>query len=75
MAELFTSLPASPVLRAFVQYLTAFCSRLEAASNVISRTFVRQIGPDKPVKLREIPPEAVGGGIFDSVFNITSDQK
>ena len=34
MAELFNSLPAAPELRTFVKYLTAFCSRLVAASDV-----------------------------------------
>ena len=57
------------------------CIRLEAASDVISRTFVGPIVPNKPVEFRdprlncsrEFPPEAVGGGIFDSFFRITSD--
>ena len=67
MVELFDTLLAAPVLRIFVQYLTAFCSRSEAASDVISSTFVGPIVPDKCVKYRdihlnrsrEIPPEAV----------------
>ena len=73
MAELLDSLLAAPILHTFVQYLIAFYSRSEAASDV---TFVRFVGPiayEKRVKFRypglncsrEIPPEAVGGGIFD----------
>ena len=73
MAELFDSLPTAPVLRTFAQYLIAFCSRLETASDVISGRFVGSIICDEDVKFhdphlnhsREIPPEAVGGGIFD----------
>ena len=34
----------------FVQYLIAFCSQLEAGSDVISSRFVRPIVPDKYVK-------------------------
>ena len=72
--------PAAPILRTFVQYLIAFCSRPEAASDVISGRFVRPIVPDKYIKFgyprlnnsREMPPEAVGSGIFDSSFTITS---
>ena len=52
--------------------------RQEAASDVISSTFVRPIALDKSVKFRdpclnrspEIPPEAVGGGIFCTVFSL-----
>ena len=59
-------------LRTFVQYLTAFCSRLETVNDVISGTFVRPVVHDKRVKSRaprlnhsrEIQTEAVGGGIF-----------
>ena len=36
VADLLDSLPAAPVLRTFVQYLIALCSRLEAACDVIS---------------------------------------
>ena len=47
-----------------------------AASDLISGIFVGPIVPDKPVKFhdpclnqsREIPPEAVKGSIFDSIF-------
>ena len=67
----------------FVQYLIAFCSRPEALSDVISSRFVRPIVLNKCLKFcdpclnhfREIPPEAVGGGIFDSFFPIISDWK
>ena len=37
----------SPVLRTFMQYLVAFCSRPEAGSGVISGRFVTPIVPDK----------------------------
>ena len=75
-SDRFNPLPAAPVLRTVLQYLIAFCSRLEAASDVISGTFVAPTVPDKIVKFRDpclnrsrvIPPEAVGGGIFDSFF-------
>ena len=84
MAELFHSLPAAPVLCAFVQYLVEFYGRPEAASDVISGLFCDQLTPNKSVKFRdvclnryqEIPPEVVGGGIFDSlVFAISSNRK
>ena len=60
-----------------MQYLVAFCNRLEGASDIISGDFVRQIFLDKVVKLgdpclnrsREIPPRTVPGGIFDSCFH------
>ena len=59
-----------------LQCLIAFCSRPEAASDVMSGRFVRPIVLDKCVKFcdpclnrsREIPPEAVGGSIFDSFY-------
>ena len=56
-----------------MQYLTAFCRRPVTASYVISGRFMRPIIVlDKCVIFRdaslnhsrEIPPEAVGGGIF-----------
>ena len=66
-------------MRTFVEYLMAFCSRREAASGVIFGRFVRPAVLDKLVdfnfvkfrdaclnRSREIPSEAVGGGIFDS---------
>ena len=46
MAELFKSWPAGPVLHTFMQYLIAFCSRQEAANDVISDVFVDQTGTD-----------------------------
>ena len=66
--------PAGPVLRTLVQYLITFCSRPEAAGDVISGMFVGLLVLDTFVKFRDpslnrpraIPPEAVGGGIFDS---------
>ena len=59
--------------RTSVQYIVTFYSRLETASGVVSGKFVEPILPDKRVKYRgprlirsrKIPPEAVGGGIFD----------
>ena len=65
-----------------MQYLITFDSRPKAAGNVISGI----LGPivlDKCVKFRdpslnrsqEIPHEATGGGIFDSLSPITSDRK
>ena len=64
-------------MRTLVQYLITFCSRLGATSDVIfASSFVWPIVPEKPVKFRdpclnrprEISPEAVEGGIFDSFF-------
>ena len=57
----------------FVQYLFAFCSQLEAYSNVIFGKFVGPLIPNNHVKFcdtrmnlsQEIPPETVWGGIFD----------
>ena len=62
-----------PVLRTFLYYLIAFCSRLEGTGDAISGRFVGPVVVDKHVKLhdhtlnrsRAILPEAVGGGIFD----------
>ena len=81
--ELFDSLPDRTLLHTFAQYFAAFCSRPEAASDVISGRFVTPIVRDKCVKscdpcrnrFREIPPEAVGSGISDGFFAITSDLK
>ena len=61
----------------FVQYLIAFCSRPEAASDVLSGRFVSPIVPDKCEKFSDphlnhsgaIPPEAVAGGIFGRFSN------
>ena len=85
MAELCDSLRTAPILRTFVQYLIAFCSRPETAGDVLSAIFVRMIVRDKFVKFRdpglnrswEIPPEAVEGGIFDRFLktSITANRK
>ena len=83
MAALFDSLHPGPVLRIVVQYLIAFCSQTEAASDVIPSSFVRLVVRDKCAKFgdprltrsREIRPEVVGGGIFDIFLTITSDRK
>ena len=64
MAELFDIL---------VPYLITFCSRPEDVGDVISGMFVGPVVLHKCVKFhdpnlngsQEIPPEAVGGGIFD----------
>ena len=45
--------PVGPVLRTFVQYLIAFCSRSEAPGDVISGMFVVPVVLDKCVKLHE----------------------
>ena len=73
VTELFHSLLAGPVLRTFVQYSIAFCTRQEAANDVMSGLFVRLIVPNKIVKFRdpclnrsrEIRPKAIGDGSFD----------
>ena len=78
MAELLDSLPAAPVLRTFVEYLFAFCSRLEAASDVISGIYMRLTIPDKCVQFRdphlnspgEILPKAIEGSIFRRFSNL-----
>ena len=85
VTELCASRPAATVLRIFVQYLVAFCSRPEGASDVISSRFVRLAVPNKPVKCCDpclnrspkIRPEAVGGCSFESFSNfaINADQK
>ena len=59
-----------------MQYLIAFSSRPEAASDVISDMFVKPILLDTCAKFHdlclnrspEMSPEAVGGGSFDSFF-------
>ena len=56
-----------------MQYLITFCSRLEAASDVISGKFAGLTVPYKSAKFRssclkcsrEIPSEAIGGDIFE----------
>ena len=75
-------MPAEPVLRACMQYLIAFCSQPETASDVISGIVVRSIVNDKHEKFcdlrlnrsRQIPPEAIGGGIFDRFINFNNCQ-
>ena len=67
---------AGPVLRNFVQYLIAFCSRSEAASDVISGALVKPTVPGKHVQFRghrsnhtrEIPPEGILGKKIDSNY-------
>ena len=74
--------PAGPVLRPFVWYLVTFCNRPEGASDVVSDRFVMQIVLERFVQLghphlnrsREVQPDAVGRGIFDSFFAIPSDR-
>ena len=61
----------------FGEPFTAFCGRPEVAADVISARFVRPIVPDRCVKFgdhslnrfREIRPETIGGGIFDSFLS------
>ena len=73
VTELCTFMSVAPVLRTFVEYLIAFCSPLEKASDVISDRFMRPIVYDKLVKFcnprlirsREIPPETVGDSVFE----------
>ena len=76
VTELCTSVPVTPVLCTLVQYLIEFCSRLEAASDVVTSRFVRLAVPNKCVTFRdphinrcpEIRPEAVRGAIFQSIY-------
>ena len=44
---------AAPVLRTFVQYLAAFCSPPETASDVISAWFVRLTVPHQLLQYRD----------------------
>ena len=61
-----------------MQYLIEFCSRLEAASEVISNNCTKPIISNECVKFidsrlnrsPEIPPNAIRGGIFDCFFRI-----
>ena len=63
-----------PLYALFVQYLITFCSPPAATSDVISGAFVWTIFPNEHVQFRdhhlnrtrEIPPEAIGGSIFNS---------
>ena len=48
-----TLCPAGPVLRTFVQYLITFCSRLKAASKVISGKFVGPVVLNKCLKFHD----------------------
>ena len=50
VTELFNYLPAALVLLTFVRYLVAFCSLLEAASDVISGMAVEWGGVDVHIK-------------------------
>ena len=76
VSESFDSLPTGSVFCTLVHYSLPFCSRLETASDVMSRRVVRLIVPDKAVKFRdprlnrsrESRPKVVGGGIFDIRF-------
>ena len=51
VTELCASMPAEPVLRTFVQYLIAICSRPETASDVISGKAVQYASMDACFKL------------------------
>ena len=76
VTELCASMAPAPVLRTVVQYLIAFCSRQEPASDIISGRFVRLAILDKCKKncdhrlnrSPEIRPEAIRGGTFDRLF-------
>ena len=52
VTELRASMPATPVLRNFMQNLIAFCSRPETASDVMSGRFMGLIVHDKRAKFR-----------------------
>ena len=45
MTKLCACMPTTSILRTFVQYLIAFCSRPEAANDVIAGRFVRLAAP------------------------------
>ena len=76
MQEVLDSLSGRNCFAHFRADLITFGSRPEAASDVVSGMFVGLIVLDKCMKFRgsslnrsrEMPPEAVGGGIFDSFF-------
>ena len=53
LAELGAPMPVTSVLRTFVQYLIAFCSQPDTASDIIFGMFVGPIVDDMPVKLRD----------------------
>ena len=66
VTELCASLPAAPVFRSFLQCLVIYCSKGEAASDVISDRLGRVNFRDSRLsRSAEIPNEAVGGGIFE----------
>ena len=80
VTELFDHLPARPVLRTFMQYFIAFCSRPESANDVIAGVFVGLIVPDNAAilaltVLENFEPIALGDGIFDRFFVATFQQK
>ena len=66
-----------------MQYLVTFFNRPEGGSDVVSGRYIRLIAIERFVKFGdpylnrygEIPPEAVGSGIFDSYFAVTSEGK
>ena len=53
VTELCAYMPAAPVLRTCAHYLIAFCSRPEAATEVIYGRFVRLAVPGQCVKFRD----------------------
>ena len=76
------SVLAAPVLRTIVQYLIAFCSRPETASDIISGRLVGPIVHDKHVNFLSIAKTVIekfhmkpSGAAFSTVFrtSITSD--
>ena len=77
VTELVDRLAGCTCLRTYEQYLIAFCSRLEAAGDVVSCRFMNPIVLNRRIKLRdprinssgEIRPKAVRGGIFNSLFS------
>ena len=72
-----------PVLRTFLKYLIVFCRRPERAGDAILGRFEGPLVLDKRVKFRdpslncsrEIPPEAIGSGIFDCLSPVTFERK
>ena len=52
-AEIFNSLPVGSILRTYMKYSIAVCSRLEATSQVISGRCMWPTVPDKCVKFPE----------------------
>ena len=82
MAKLFDSADRTRFKHLGVQQLISFCSRREAATDVISSMSVGPIVHDKSLQFceprskssREIPPEAVGGDIIDRLLNFDNCQ-